>query len=324
MKLRTEIDIKPYERGIGYSDRLFMIGSCFAQNIGERAVRAKFSATVNPTGTLFNPLSICDTIERLYDTRLVEEAELHEGDQGWYHYDFHSSLNCDSRRATAASINRAIVEGGEALRAASSVVITLGTAWVYSRDGEMGAVVANCHKEPARNFTRRRATAHEIAERLTEVIDRCLAGRHIIVTISPIRHLADGLAENSLSKATLRLAVEMVLSQRAEVRYFPSYEIMMDDLRDYRFYCDDMTHPTPLAVEYIWDRFCEAALSDRARELMPRVMKVVRAAEHRALNPRSEAHRAHCEAQLRAIDQLGEVDFSKESAYFCEQLEINL
>ncbi len=322
MKLRSEIEIKPFEREIDYSSRLFMIGSCFAASIGERMLRAKFGVAVNPTGTLFNPLSICATLDRLHRGEGISAEQMQEGDLGWYHYDFHSSLNGESREVAVVRINEAITESGERLRAADCVVITLGTAWVYERDGEL---VANCHKEPARNFTRRRVSVDEIAERLIETIDGALCDKRVLFTISPIRHLKDGLVENSLSKATLRMAVERVVEARGErVDYFPSFEIMMDDLRDYRFYADDLTHPSQMAVEYIWERFTQAAISPAAREVMQRVERVVRAAEHRPINPRSEAHRRHCEAQLKAIEQIEGVDFEKESRYFSEQLKINL
>ncbi len=323
MKLRTEIDVKPFERSIDYSDGIFMIGSCFAQNIGERIKRAKFHATINPSGVLFNPLSICNTLQRLWQRHLIESSELEEEDWGWHHFDFHSSLSAPTREATCKRINDSIESASVALREASCVVITLGTAWVYE-SVESGRVVANCHKKPACRFLRRRASVEEIAEQLKWVIDGPLRGKHIILTISPIRHVADGLSENSLSKATLRLAVDQILSSCEGVDYFPSYEILMDDLRDYRFYAADLVHPSELAVDYIWDIFTQTALSERSKELMQRVLRVVKAAEHRPLNPSCEAHRKLCETQLRAIAELKGVDLSEESRYFCEQLEINL
>ncbi len=323
MKLRTEIDLKPFERRIDYTDRLFMMGSCFAQNIGERVIRAKFRAVANPTGVLFNPLSIAQTLERLHTQRFVTAAELREAEWGYFHFDFHSSLSGATREATLEQINAAIVSGGEALREADCVVLTLGTAWVYE-EAESGRVVANCHKQPQRVFRRRRASVAQIVEALSEALRSSLKDKHIILTISPIRHVADGLEENSLSKATLRLAVEQIVGAHENVHYFPSYEIMMDDLRDYRFYASDMVHPSAVAVDYIWEIFTQTALSAEAQQLMPQVLRVVRAAEHRAQNPTSEAHRRHCKAQLRAIAELPQLDWSEESRYFCGQLEKKL
>lgn len=324
MKLRTEIDITPLSEQIEYSNRIFTIGSCFAQSIGEKLERAKFRTTINPTGTLFNPLSICNTIERLCEHRTINSEELREGDLGWYHYDFHSSLNGATPEETTTKINTAIEQGGAALKAAEWVIITLGTAWIYEIT-DSRQVVANCHKEPARNFTRRRASLNEIVERLNDTIERYLSDKNIILTLSPIRHIADGLSENNLSKSTLRLAIEEVVTRNPQHRfYLPAYEILIDDLRDYRFYSDDMVHPSDVAVTYIWDKFCEAALSPHTKELLTKVMKIVKAAEHRPTNPNSEAHKTLCRAQLRAIETLQEVEFSNESEYFNASLKINL
>ncbi|MFI3258683.1 MAG: GSCFA domain-containing protein [Rikenellaceae bacterium] len=327
MKLRTEITIAPLRELISYKDPIFTIGSCFAQRIGDQMRRAKLPTTVNPTGTLFNPFSICETIERLCRRELIEASQLREGPQGWYHYDFHSSLSAPTKEQTLRQINEAIIKGGERLREAKFVVITLGTAWIYElSDG--GKVVANCHKEAARNFLRRIASVGEITDRLRGVIEGPLAGKQIILSLSPIRHISDGLAENSLSKATLRVAIEEVVAALGErVSYFPSYEIMVDDLRDYRFYEGDMLHPSSLAVEYIWERFSEVALSAESREILPRIQKIVRAAAHRPINPKSEAHQNHCRAQLSAIEAIERscgVDMGEECRYFSEQLKINL
>ncbi|MFI3306839.1 MAG: GSCFA domain-containing protein [Rikenellaceae bacterium] len=324
MKLRTQIEITPLRERIQYADRIFTIGSCFAQNIGARVARAKFRTTINPTGTLFNPLSICDTITRLCDRRRVDVDELREGAGGWYHYDMHSSLNESSPQQAAATINLAIDRGGAALESAQWVVITLGTAWVYERI-DTGEVVANCHKEPARNFRRRQATLEEIVERLDQTIGRHLSDKRIILTLSPIRHVSDGLEQNSLSKATLRIAIDQVVARDPQRRfYLPAYEILVDDLRDYRFYADDMVHPSSVAMEYVWQYFCDVALGERAKCLLPRVMKIVAASQHRPTNPEGEPHKALCRAQLRAIEELKEVDMSEESQHFYAQLKINL
>lgn len=285
--------------------------------------RSKFRATVNPTGTLFNPMSVCATIERLAQRRLITADELHQNDFGWYHFDFHSSLSAATKEQTLQNINRAIEEGHEKITNSDWVVITLGTSWIYELV-ESKELVANCHKLPARNFLRTKLTVEQIVKRLSAVIDEHLGGKEIIMTVSPIRHIADGLSENSLSKATLRLAIDLLEQKFESLHYFPAYEILIDDLRDYRFYSEDMVHPSQVAVEYIWDLFCGAALSAHAKELMPRVMKIIKASEHRPTNPSSEAHKSLCMAQLKAINELEEVELSKENQYFSEQLKINL
>lgn len=324
MRLRTEIEIPPFVDRIDYSDRIFTIGSCFAQSIGSKMSMAKLHTTINPTGTLFNPLSICDTIARLSERRYVERSELREGNEGWYHLNMHSSLNGSSAEEALHRINSAVERGGEALASADWVVITLGTAWLYER-ADNAEVVANCHKEPASNFVRRRASLDEIVERLDYTIREYMPQKRVLFTLSPIRHIADGLSDNSLSKATLRLSIAEVIERDPHRRYYlPAYEMLVDDLRDYRFYGDDMVHPSSVAVEYIWERFAESILSERAKSLLPKVMKIVRAAAHRPTNPGSEAHKSHCRAQLRAIEELKEVTMEEESYYFRGQLKINL
>ncbi len=320
MKLRTEIEIARFRETIGYADRLFAIGSCFAQSIGGALKRSKFSVEVNPTGTLFHPLSIASTLERLHCGREIRLEELREGRDGFYHDDFHSMFNRASAEDTLLQINSAIARGREALLGADWVVLTLGTAWIYERaDG--GALVANCHKEPSCNFVRRRATVEQIVARLGGVIRDMLSTQRILITLSPIRHVADGLSENSLSKATLRLAIDELCREFGDrIYYFPAYEILLDDLRDYRFYGEDMVHPSSVAVEYIWGKFCEAVLSEGARERLPRVERVVRAVEHRPISPLSDAYATFCRSQLSAIASIEGVDFSDEVAFFENRL----
>lgn len=298
------------------------MGSCFAASIGGELQRAKFRTEVNPTGVLFNPASIARTLERFAECRMVGVEELTRGCEGWFHYDFHSSVGCgESAEKSVESINRAIERGHKALREADWVVLTLGTAWIYELK-DSGEVVANCHKEPASTFTRRRMDVAEIVETLASLMEGALSGKRVILTLSPIRHLADGLAQNSLSKATLRVAIEAIAERYPQrINYFPAYEILMDDLRDYRFYGVDMVHPSATAVEYIWEQFQGVAIGEGARKIMPRVMKIVRGVEHRPLDIASEGYQKFCRSQLDAIAQLPDVDLSAESCFFTEQLE---
>ncbi len=322
MKFRTEIDINPFDAPIDYESRVLAVGSCFAASIGGELQRAKFRTDVNPTGALFNPASIARTLERFAECRMVGVEELSRSREGWFHYDFHSSVCCgESAEMCAESINRAIERGHKALRESDWVILTLGTAWIYELK-ESGEVVANCHKEPASTFVRRRMEVSEIVAILTSLMDGALRGKRVILTLSPIRHIADGLAENSLSKATLRVAIEAVAECYPQrINYFPAYEILMDDLRDYRFYGADMVHPSATAVEYIWERFQGVAIGEGARKIMSRVMKIVRGVEHRPLDVASEGYQKFCRSQLDAIAQLPDVDLSAENCFFTEQLE---
>ncbi len=317
MKFRTSIDVAPFEAKIDYSDSILAVGSCFAEAVGARLVRSKFRATVNPTGVLFNPASICKTLQRFEHKELVAEEELQPE---WFHYDFHSSLSAPSAEECVRRINSAVEAGHEALRMCDWIVITLGTAWIYEL-AQSGEVVANCHKQPSANFRRRRLSVAEIVEMLDVALSHLLPSKRVILTLSPVRHLGDGLPENSLSKATLRVAIEEFVARHpSRAFYFPAYEIFVDDLRDYRFYGEDMVHPSTVGVDYVWEKFCDVALSLESQSLMGRVMSVVRAAEHRAMNPQSESYYKFCEAQLRAIESLAQsVDLSDMRQYFTSE-----
>ncbi len=317
MKFRTEIDIRPFETKIDYESRILAMGSCFVEAVGGRLAKSKFGATINPTGVLFNPASICRALERFERCEGITAEELREGAQGWFHYDFHSSLSDSDPAEALSKINRAVEVGHNALEASDWVIITLGTSWIYELS-EGGEVVANCHKQPGSRFRRRRLSVAEVVEYLDGLLQGTLRSKRVILTLSPIRHVADGLSENSLSKATLRVAIEEIVERYANrVYYFPSFEILMDDLRDYRFYGDDLVHPSSTAVEYVWQSFCGAAISAEANDVMGRVMAIVRAAEHRPRNPQSESFGRFCEDQLRAISRLeGVVEMPSEREYF--------
>ena len=217
-------------------------------------------------------------------------------------------------------MNAARQAGADALRTADRIVFTFGTAWVYERQGE---AVANCHRRPAAEFSKRRLSVEEIVETFAELIEGPLAGKQIILTVSPVRHTGDTLAGNAVSKATLRLAAEQLTERFKCSAYFPAFEILTDDLRDYRFYADDLVHPAPQAVAYVWEKFAPAVLTDEALRLLPEAEAIVAAAAHRPRNPQGEAHRAFCRRQLERIAALPEMDFQSETAYFRRCLEIN-
>lgn len=322
MKFRTEIEVAPWQQKIEYGDTVVCLGSCFASNIGERLAERKFSVSINPTGILFNPASIASAVERIEARELVTADDVFNSDGRWLSYDFHSSLSGATLGEAVDVINSQIVSSNELLKRANCLIITLGTAWVY-RLCSSGKVVANCHKQPHSAFRRELMSVAEIVDSLERIISCTTA--HIVLTVSPIRHLGEGLADNSLSKALLRVAVEEFRKRHAErITYFPSYEIMLDDLRDYRFYGDDLVHPTKMAVDYITERFFEAALSTNAKQKMEEITKIINAANHRAQNPHSEQHRLFCQKQLEAINRIKEIDLQKEREHFEQMLQINL
>ena len=313
MKFRTEIEVAPLAEGLEYGAKIFALGSCFAENISERLAKAKFSITSNPFGVLFNPESIANAIDRLADTRSFAVCDITAGRENFFSFDAHSSLDGKTHTEAFANLNRAVAQGAKSLAEADWVILTFGTAWVYEHEGR---VVANCHKQPAAQFERRRLSVEEIVERYSKLLEGALHDKKVILTVSPVRHVGDGLQENSVSKATLRLAVEELVAKYENAHYFPSYEILIDDLRDYRYYADDLAHPSKMAVDYVWERFCEVVLTPKAQAELPQVVQIVAAAEHRPFNPESEAHKAFCRKMLEKIENKPELDFSSERETF--------
>lgn len=322
MKFRTEISVAPWQQRIEYNHTILCIGSCFASNIAERLAAHKFRVWNNPTGILFNPVSIARSIERIGSQRYVKAEELFESDGRWLSYDFHSSLSGPTADRSAQLINSKIDECHEILKHANHLIITLGTAWAY-RLCETQDVVANCHKQPHSLFSRELLTLDQITHALESIAMSTSA--HIIITVSPIRHLGEGMEDNSLSKSLLRVAVEECRKRHpGRITYFPSFEIMMDDLRDYRFYNSDLVHPSDMAVDYIVDRFYGAALTDATKQKMMAVERVVDASRHRPQNPCSKQFKRFCECQIEAINSISGVDLQKEKEYFERMLQINL
>ena len=254
MKLQTIVDIAPSKWKIGYEDKILMLGSCFSDEIGEQMQQRYLNVTCNPFGTLYNPLSIAQAIN-LQSSISNLQLVYHEG--LWHSMAHHGSFSRATKEEAERTVRASIETMQQALKEATVVIVTFGTAWVYEKDGQ---IVGNCHKLPESCFTRRRLSVEEIVAAWRPILDR-YPDKHWLFTVSPIRHIRDGLHENQLSKATLLQAVEQIVLHSypspATRRYFPSYEIMLDELRDYRFYADDLVHPSSLAVNYIWERFVD-------------------------------------------------------------------
>lgn len=286
MKFRTEITIVPAASRIDQHQRILSLGSCFAEEVASKLSLSGIQTLSNPLGVLFNPLSIERAVERICRCEEVRSEELCQRGDVWFCYDTHGDFDGTSPRDVCEGINGALKGANEWLQSVDVVILTLGTAWVFEHKGR---VVANCHKMPAEEFVRRRLTVGEVVASLKRSIE-LLAPRRVILTVSPVRHLADGLEGNSLSKAILRVAAEEVAESNERVSYFPSYEILVDDLRDYRYYADDMVHPSRVAVEYIWQRFVECHLNHQAVAVAERFAKLGEAAQHRPLHPESEEY----------------------------------
>lgn len=323
MKFFTHIDIPPLKQQIDYTSRILSLGSCFANNIAHKLSDAKFRVLSSPTGILFNPESIASAINRIATNEGIKDTELQHDAEVWFSYDFHSSFSATNREQALTSMQEAMACATSFWQEVDTVIITFGTAWIY-RHCESGKVVANCHKQPQKLFRRELLSVEDIVKSWSPILSNHLRDKHVIFTVSPIRHLSDGLEQNSLSKAILRIGINELLKLHANASYFPSFEIMNDELRDYRFYGEDMVHPSDTAIEYIWQRFADAAIDEKAHEVMLKIDKIRQAAHHRPFNPQSEAYKGFCLAQLQLIEQLQSqytwLDFAKEKTHFCTHL----
>lgn len=291
MEFRTVIKTTENIGLIRHSSKLMLIGSCFSDHIGDRMKNALMNVLVNPTGTIFNPLSIATAIKRIVRNEREAGIDLFKANGVWNSYAFHSSFSFDDKDTTLNKMALAVEVANSHLKECDTLIVTLGTAVVY-RLRATGAVVANCHKMPQHLFDRSLASVDEITDALKRMMTELIEfnpSLRVIFTVSPIRHIADGLATNSLSKATLHVAINEVMRDFPSCAfYFPSYEIMVDDLRDYRFYDTDMVHPTEVAIEYIWQAFQATYLDDRATQAISRCERVRKRFNHRPISPSSE------------------------------------
>ncbi|MBR1808362.1 MAG: GSCFA domain-containing protein [Paludibacteraceae bacterium] len=290
MQFTTQVNIAHSAREITYSDRILLLGSCFSENISQKFKEAYFRVSSNPFGVLYNPLSIARCLDILLCDSFNFQLSTFNYNGLWHSMLHHGDFSRADRQEFDAAVRQSIADGRRALSESSVVIVTFGTAWVYEMDGE---IVGNCHKLPHNMFTRRRLSVEEIVGCWQKLLQREeLRDKHFIFTVSPIRHLKDGLHENQLSKATLLLATEKLVMNEdiLSAEYFPSYEIVTDELRDYRFYADDMLHPSAVAVEYIWQRFMDTFLSNATKQDMVPLTQLYSDLHHRPLHPDSEEY----------------------------------
>lgn len=327
MKFRTELLPSPAHFHISYSDNLFFLGSCFSDAMAGKLSALKMNTLVNPTGVVYNPASVADTFIRLISGYHLESDDVFCQNGIWNSFSLHSSFASASAQELMDKANRAIDNSCQFLRSASCIFITLGTAWVY-RLLESNRVVANCHKLPANQFQRFALSVPQVVGLLKPVV-RSLSmnrpGVHIIFTVSPIRHWKDGAHANQLSKSTLLLAVDQLCALFPDVvSYFPAYELLLDDLRDYRFYADDLVHPSSAAVEYIFSYFQQVFMEPSTIEISHQVSSILAAAAHRPFNPDSDEYRSFCRTameQIKAVNaQIPSLDFSHEKTVFLSAL----
>lgn len=292
MNLQTKISLTPAKKQFGYTDKLLLLGSCFAEKIGEKLEYYKFQSTGNPYGILFHPLAIERVLRDACGNNGFGEETIFESDGVWKSFIAHSRLNATSQGKVIDRLKTAQSDLRVAITAASHVFITLGTAWVYQHKAS-GLAVANCHKVPQKEFVKGLLPIPEITaslERQIALVKSLNPRVQIIFTVSPVRHLKDGFVENNRSKAHLLSAVHEVC-ESGNASYFPAYELMMDELRDYRFYASDMLHPSEQAVDYIWERFVDVYAFAKAHKTIKEVGNIQAGLTHRAFNTESEQHK---------------------------------
>lgn len=300
--LKLEFNIPPSDIKINLQDPIYLLGSCFSDNIGSLLIASKFRATINPFGTLYNPISI---FKHLSGSVSPEDITRHQ--DVFYHWDCHGAVSALTKEALFSKYSDALDVHKKALSDAKWIMITLGTSWVYSLAGT-DQVVANCHKHPASSFNKRLLGVEEVVTALTSTI-RSLSksGKRILLTVSPVRHIRDGLVSNNRSKAILLEAVHQLVEGNKNCYYFPSYEIVIDELRDYRFYKDDMIHPADWAINYIWKQFQITYFDDQTLHFIRKWEPIQKALHHRPFHPSSTAHQTFLRQTLHKLTELASV-----------------
>ena len=293
MQFTTKIPVQKSTFPIDYDSKVMLLGSCFAENMGKKFDYFKFQATTNPFGIIFNAVSLEKLIRRAVENRTFTENDIFFHNDLWHCYEVHSELSNLDKDAFLESLNDIIRSTNKQLNESTHIIITLGTSWVY-RNIETNEIVANCHKVPQKQFTKELLSIHQTEESLQSIISLIHSVNpncNFIFTVSPVRHIKDGFAENTLSKAHLIAAIHKTITHHpSPITYFPAYEIMMDELRDYRFYAEDMLHPNQTAIDYIWLRFYEHYISESAAKLMEEVDAIQKGLAHRPFNPNTESH----------------------------------
>ena len=331
MKLRLELEVKNAGFNITHYDKLLLIGSCFTENIGQRFTQLKFSNLQNPHGILFNPVSVCKSILDYVHNKKYTEENLFYLNEAWHSWNHHSRFSSPNKLDSIQKINTSIQSAHDYLKQADYLFITLGSAWIYTFTEEAlgavpGSVASNNHKAAASWFKKKLLSNMETMNMLESMMKDVLninPNIKFIYTISPVRHIKEGFIENNRSKAVLIDAVHQVINNHNEnAFYFPSYEIVIDDLRDYRFYSEDMVHPNYLATDYVWEKLEKAYMNNETMQLNTAIRDINIAYNHKAFNPASEMHKSFLKRYYSKVQELQlaypGLDFSKELAYFAQ------
>lgn len=319
MEFRKILKIDESDFKIGYDNRILSLGSCFADHMGQKLAEAKFPVLSNPFGVLYNPLSVLQSLDLLRNRNIISKQDLILHNSMYHSFYFHSAFSDEEEEVALSKMNSVIETGADVFAKADRLIITFGTAWVYEWS-ETGATVSNCHKIPAAKFNRRRLSVGEIVESWKSFLLTYFEenpARRVVFTVSPIRHWKDGAFENQCSKSTLILAIDELCRMFGACAYFPSYEIFMDELRDYRFYAEDMIHPSGTGIAYVWERFTKTYFSEDTLEDMNEWDKLRKMLSHRSLSGMSESYKNFLRENLRRIEL-----FRQKRPYFDLNLEL--
>lgn len=306
MNFRTQVPIKPLKNKIDYSSKVIQIGSCFSNEIGNKLKLHQFQNTVNPFGILFHPKAIARSILKTLNQEIFTSNDVFCNKEIWSCFETHSDMNDLSEHQLINKLNQIQSDFEFDLKSATHLIITLGTAWVY-RFHSTKEIVANCHKIPQKEFTKELLSIEEIYESLNQIQDhlnKINPEIQLIYTISPVRHIKDGFVENNQSKAHLIAALQKYFRENTKVYYFPSYEILLDELRDYRFYKSDMLHPSQIAVDYIWEKFVLNCIDDKCLPVMKKVLQIHKGLSHRSILTNSTANKKFLEDLTQKINEL--------------------
>lgn len=307
---------------ISHAAPVFLIGSCFSQHIGNMLQEGKIQTLINPYGVLYNPFSIAKALKEIASCYTYTPSDLHRGQDMYMSLAHHGMFDAENEAACLYAIQTSIHSGHECLKNASHCIITPGTAWVYTHK-EKNCIVGNCHKIPQQAFTKHLLSVAEVSKYLLDAmahIQKINPSIQFIFTVSPVRHLNDGFVENTQSKATLQLAIQAIVKQQANAHYFPAYELLIDDLRDYRFYTSDMVHPNDTAIAYVKESFFAAALNQETIHICEEIAALYKALQHRPLKPESTAYikfKNSMQKKIQAIsEKYSEIDFTDMTAFF--------
>lgn len=328
MKFHFELDIKSLDQPISHQHRLLLIGSCFTENIGEKLKKHKFSVLENPNGILFNPVSVAEAIINIIQNKKYAEDDLFCLNETWHSWQHHSRFSGITPEDAIKKINGSTEQAHQFLKTADYLFITLGSAWIYTlteRAANKGknVVAANNHKAPASWFDRKLMTPQEVETVLNTMLQQLQAFNpklKVIFTISPVRHLREGAINNNRSKAALIQAVHNLIDKLDYLYYFPAYELVIDELRDYRFYAEDLVHPNYTATEYVWMKFTDSCMTETTKDLMKQIADINLAYQHNPFNPATQQHKKFLKSYVDKVEALQQqfphLDFKKELDYF--------